>query len=489
MRYLLLALTSTMCLLKANGQAEPVEIVFQVDMSNTEIVSEVSITGGSINGWNTDSHILTDENGDGIYQIVLELVPGGHEYRFANGGSLEIFEPFFGGCTVSTADGVITNRYLIIPSGETSIILPANCFEQCDYCFSPGCADPIACNYNENAFEDDGSCDYLTCAGCMACMACNYDAAATLDDGLCDYCFCGEGTQWVDSLQACMVTEAALMQACGEGTYWDDLAQACLTIETCQEDLDGDGVIGVNDLMQLLSLFGTDCEAEDVDPELGEFTCGGPVNYHGYDYTTVLIGEQCWFAENLRTLMYKNGDEIMLPNSDEEWTMLENTGNGGMAHPNGSIGAFNEFGALYNWNAVTDNRQLCPQGWHIPSHLEWGHMENFVGMEFSESLAWQHNYGNVGEAIKSAEWNCPSWNGQNVFGFSGLPAGYRGNSGYDSFGSFGYWWSSSSLADLDWSAQEDHGVFRFVTEAGSYWFYNTLASGSNIGISIRCLKD
>ena len=66
-----------------------------------------------------------------------------------------------------------------------------------------------------------------------------------------------------------MVTEAALMQACGEGTYWDDLAQACLTIETCQEDLDGDGVIGVNDLLELLSSFGSECVPE---PETAEWT-------------------------------------------------------------------------------------------------------------------------------------------------------------------------------------------------------------------------
>jgi len=328
----------------------------------------------------------------------------------------------------------------------------------------PGCTDSIACNFNEEATSDDGSC---IPSGCMEAEACNYNALAECEGEACDYTCCpGPG-------------------CCSAGMYWDYDLEQCLNYETCQEDLDGDGVIGINDLMELLSSFGTMCE----EPEAGGFTCGDAMNYHGYDYATVQIGDQCWFAENLRTELYQNGDEIPLPISDEEWTMLEDTGYGGMAYPNESVGAFNEFGALYNWNAVIDNRQLCPQGWHIPSHLEWGQMEAFAGMEFSESLVWTYNYGNVGDAIKSAEWNCPAWNGQNVFGFSALPAGYRTNGGYDSFGSFGYWWSSSSLADLDWSSQEDHGVFRFVTESGSYWFYNTQASGSNIGISVRCIKD
>ena len=298
--------------------------------------------------------------------------------------------------------------------------------------------------------------------GCNELSACNYEEQATNDDGSCEYVTC----------------------LCLDGTIWSEELGGCIPATTCPQDLDYDGLVGVNDLMNLLSAFGTPC-----DPLVAEWTCGDPVSYHGYDYETVLIGAQCWFAENLRAMMYRNGDEITLPISDEEWSMLEDTGNGGMGYPNESVGAFNVFGALYNWNAVIDNRQLCPQGWHIPSHLEWGQMETFAGMEFSESLAWQYNYGNVGAAIKSAEWNCPSWNGQNVFGFSALPAGYRANGGYDSFGSIGYWWSSSSLADLDWSSQEDHGVFRFVTESGSYWFYDTLASGSNIGLSIRCIKD
>ena len=97
--------------------------------------------------------------------------------------------------------------------------------------------------------------------------------------------------------------------SCGPGTYWDELESLCLPIENCQDDLDGDGVIGVNDLMQLLSSFGTDC-APTEEPETAEFTCGDPVSYHGYDYTTVQIGEQCWFAENLRTEHYANGDAI-----------------------------------------------------------------------------------------------------------------------------------------------------------------------------------
>ena len=50
------------------------------------------------------------------------------------------------------------------------------------------------------------------------------------------------------------------------------------------------------------------------------FSCGDHVSYQGYDYATVMIGEQCWFAENLRSENYENGDAIPAGLSDSEWT-------------------------------------------------------------------------------------------------------------------------------------------------------------------------
>ena len=35
--------------------------------------------------------------------------------------------------------------------------------------------------------------------------------------------------------------------------------------------------------------------------------CGVPVEFGGYGYSTVAVGGQCWFAENLRSENYQNG--------------------------------------------------------------------------------------------------------------------------------------------------------------------------------------
>ena len=114
------------------------------------------------------------------------------------------------------------------------------------------CTDPTACNFDTEATSDDGSC---IPSGCMEPLACNYNALAECEGEACDYTCCpGPG-------------------CCLEGTVWDAELGGCIPIEaTCPEDLDFDGVVGVNDLMELLSAFGTDCP-EPEEPETTEFTC------------------------------------------------------------------------------------------------------------------------------------------------------------------------------------------------------------------------
>jgi len=43
----------------------------------------------------------------------------------------------------------------------------------------------------------------------------------------------------------------------------------------------------------------------------GVFECGSEVVFNGYAYQTVQIGDQCWFAEDVRTDAYANGDAIL----------------------------------------------------------------------------------------------------------------------------------------------------------------------------------
>ena len=189
--------------------------------------------------------------------------------------------------------------------------------------------------------------------GCLDTAACNYEPEANVDDGSCHFnCqFCLTGTVWNEELGGCI----------GDGSG----------------DINLDGCVQLNDLLDLLSAYGN-CASEE-----STWQCGDPLEYQGYDYETVQIGEQCWFAENLRSMSYANGDAIAGNLNDAAWSTTSSGGRATFGEgasvcygPAPSGDACNEafsltsYGRLYNWHAVNDTRGLCPSGWHVPSDGE-----------------------------------------------------------------------------------------------------------------------
>lgn len=294
-------------------------------------------------------------------------------------------------------------------------------------------------------------CDDLE--GCADLTACNYDPAAEADNGTCDYSCCpGPG-------------------CCSDGMYWDYDLQVCQVIETCEEDLDGDGVVGVNDLMQLLSSFGTDCPL--VEP--AEWTCGNPVSYHGYDYETVLIGEQCWFAENSRFI------PSVSPASD--YSMSEPRchvyGYNGSAVEEAVLTAeYGVYGALYNFQAV-QQWAICPTGWHVPSDEDWMGLELTLGIPADSLDVVGYRGCNIGDQLKSES----LWNGTDQSGMNMLPGGGTVDSGEFVFlEERGWFWSSTEAPQqAAWFRQlesNQNGIYR------AHWNQNQEG-----GKSVRCIKD
>lgn len=89
----------------------------------------------------------------------------------------------------------------------------------------------------------------------------------------------------------------------------------------------------------------------------------------GNTYPTVLLGQQCWFATNLRVTRYRDGSAIGdAPEIDVA-----------------------QYGRLYRFTHVEDPRGLCPAGWHVPSDAEVQVMERLVGLTDAEltSRGWR----------------------------------------------------------------------------------------------------
>lgn len=122
-----------------------------------------------------------------------------------------------------------------------------------------GCTDEIACNYDAEAEEDDGSCEYATegfdcfgvcidtdgdgicdfdeTSGCTDALACNYNASASDDDGSCAYAAvgydCGGNCIDTDEDDVCDFDE---VDGCTDPLYaeYDELATdddgSCFTL-------------------------------------------------------------------------------------------------------------------------------------------------------------------------------------------------------------------------------------------------------------------
>ena len=236
--------------------------------------------------------------------------------------------------------------------------------------------------------------------------------------------------------------------------------------------------------------FNPDAVIDDGSCTYGPPECGGSttVTFDGSIYDLVAIGTQCWFAENLRTEHYANGDPIPGNLTNSEWT---STTSGAQAiYGEGSstcygncdeVANLEAYGRLYNWYAVDDSRGLCPSGWHVPTDGEWMTLEMELGMSSSDANSSGWRGTDQGAQMKSSSSDTPSWNGTNTSGFSALPGGLRSSSGYFSYeGNFGKIWSASpNGASYAWNRlliSDDDGVDRF---------YISLREG----FSVRCVRD
>ena len=110
--------------------ATPVDVTFQVDMSQYIGSFTTPEVNGTFNNWCGGCAPMSDANGDNKWEITIPLIPGTYEYKFAYdswAGQESMVEGTT--CTITT-DG-FTNRVITVIDAET---LPAVCWESCELC-------------------------------------------------------------------------------------------------------------------------------------------------------------------------------------------------------------------------------------------------------------------------------------------------------------------------------------------------------------------
>lgn len=193
-------------------------------------------------------------------------------------------------------------------------------------------------------------------------------------------------------------------------------------------------------------------------------------DYDGNIYHVVTIGTQQWLVENLKVTHYRNGDAVPNVTDGIQWSSLTS---GAFCNYDNDENNATEYGRLYNWYAISDNRYITPPGWHIPTDAEFTTLINYLG---GESLA--------GGKLKESgleHWLSPNTGATNESGFTALPGGNRANDGNFNYQqSNAFFWSSTELStNYTWNWQLWFG----------YTQLDRTYNNKSYGYSVRCLKD
>lgn len=232
----------------------------------------------------------------------------------------------------------------------------------------------------------------------------------------------------------------------------------------------------------LLSLTIAACKHDDTSEQ--NVFHNAVTDVDGNKYDAIKIGNRIWMKSNLRTTHFKDGTPIPkgkksdYSSTDPYYyrpTALE-------------VPSYNKktFGLYYNWSAVYHYRGLCPEGWHVPSSIEWSGLANYMG--HIPEFVYGSNSADIAKALasqtgweESSEEGTPGHNPEtnNASGFSAYPAG----------GYFGAFQNSGSIAGF-WSSTKDDDelVWR-------WYLYNDNSClvrcdfDEGDGISVRCVHD
>jgi len=99
------------------------------------------------------------------------------------------------------------------------------------------------------------------------------------------------------------------------------------------------------------------------------------VDVDGNIYNTIKIGDQVWMTEVLKTTKYRNGDPIATTDSLSSRITNEIKPKYYWYYPE----AFGIYECTYyTWFAMTDERQIAPVGWHIPTKDEFWTFYHYV---------------------------------------------------------------------------------------------------------------
>lgn len=215
-------------------------------------------------------------------------------------------------------------------------------------------------------------------------------------------------------------------------------------------------------------------------------------DYDGNWYDAVVIGNQVWLAQNLRTTHYADGTAIPAGGSNSSDTAPYYYDYSTSNIP------LNMRGYLYNWPAVMNGASssntnpsgvqgIAPTGWHVPSNSEWTQLTNYVN---NQSV---YRYNDENNKIAKALAYNDYWNDDDTAGNVGNDQSLNNATMFGAVaagGVFAMFPSSKGVNASFWQSTESG-----TANAGTLFIqYNNnitvdFTRGKKQGHSVRCICD
>ena len=232
---------------------------------------------------------------------------------------------------------------------------------------------------------------------------------------------------------------------------------------------------------------------EQIDVLQSTSGSGTVTDQDGNSYPYLTYGDQVWTVKNAEMVTYRDGTPIPQVTDATEWANL-------------TTGAWCYYdndpskGKLYNWYAVagihdndeiTPNKELAPEGWHVPTDAEWTELENYL-------IANGYNYDGTttGNKIAKAMSSTTGWNGSTTDGAPGNNQLENNSSGFNVFpiGNLNYTpsFSNEAVTAVFWTSEQDDinsdsAINRDLNYNGTG--LNTNVNGIKAGYSVRFVRD
>ena len=214
---------------------------------------------------------------------------------------------------------------------------------------------------------------------------------------------------------------------------------------------------------------------------LPEIHYGSLADIEGNRYKTIRIGAHTWMAENLKTTKYSDGSPVPMITDDLEWGNLSS---GAYCWYNNDTINRNNYGGLYNYYTITDNRHICPLNWHIPTDEEWSTLPTC-----SNNCCFSFNGGTEFRCMikepGSEHW-LTNPNGTNETGFTVLPGGVRQGLDYSEINPLGRFLVIGYYAFFWEASGEEYSLSSNSLIAYREWHFSHTPKN---GYSIRCVED